>query len=251
MAGDSKKTRNKSTITEKLVTYFLFLNITAVLIVGLLSHINSKQAINQRTFEQLNSVKFAKKRQVESFFRDRMNEVRFISGMDHTIHAVNMLKDGKLGSGGPGAINRDNTLNKVFLNFPYYKNIVIKSANGREFVIRPENKPGNIKEGYKIPGKLPDIIKVNGPDTRIFEVSDTSTSDNNSLYLAANIIDYTGDTAGMIVFGLDRDIINSFMLETNPREGLGKSGESYIIGSDMMMRTKSRFYRDTMYSLPV
>ncbi len=41
------------------------------------------------------------------------------------------------------------------------------------------------------------------------------------------------------------------MLDNNPENGLGQSGESYLAGSDFLMRSNSRFQDDALFKTAV
>ena len=45
--------------------------------------------------------------------------------------------------------------------------------------------------------------------------------------------------------------INSIMLEDNPENGLGKSGEVYLVGDDYLMRSNSRFIPNSVLNTVV
>jgi signal transduction histidine kinase len=56
-----------------------------------------------------------------------------------------------------------------------------------------------------------------------------------------------------ITYGLkiSRNAINHIMLENNPKEGLGYSGESYLVGNDSLMRSRSRFIENSILNTVV
>ncbi|MCP4596761.1 methyl-accepting chemotaxis protein [Neptuniibacter sp.] len=51
-----------------------------------------------------------------------------------------------------------------------------------------------------------------------------------------------GHLIGVLIFQMPVDNINSIMQSS---EGLGESGESYLVGSDLLMRSQSRFTKET------
>ncbi len=55
-------------------------------------------------------------------------------------------------------------------------------------------------------------------------------------FIAAPIFDYDGEQHGMLIFQMPMDRINAIMKE---RTGMGKSGESYLVGPDKLMRSDS------------
>jgi signal transduction histidine kinase len=46
---------------------------------------------------------------------------------------------------------------------------------------------------------------------------------------------------GMIILEVPADALNAMMLNNNPKSGLGLTGETYLVGSDRLMRSESRF----------
>lgn len=56
---------------------------------------------------------------------------------------------------------------------------------------------------------------------------------------------------GVIVFEISPDAIDSTMLNYSPSNGLGMSGESYLVGSDFLMRSSSRFQTNSVLKTKV
>lgn len=61
-------------------------------------------------------------------------------------------------------------------------------------------------------------------------------------FISRAIPDENGNTAGVLVFQMPIDRINAIMQKT---EGMGESGETYIVGSDKLMRSDSRFSKES------
>ncbi|MBE0637275.1 MAG: HAMP domain-containing protein [Bacteroidales bacterium] len=51
---------------------------------------------------------------------------------------------------------------------------------------------------------------------------------------------------GMICLEISIDVINSIMYKTNPMNGLGNTGEAYLVGDDFLMRSSSRFDQNSI-----
>ncbi|MBW2202526.1 MAG: GAF domain-containing protein, partial [Deltaproteobacteria bacterium] len=70
-----------------------------------------------------------------------------------------------------------------------------------------------------------------------------ASHDELSLFLAGVIEDdETGKKLGLIVFQLPVSDIDSIMLD---RTGLGETGETYLVGNDLRMRSDSRFFKES------
>ncbi|WP_422364981.1 methyl-accepting chemotaxis protein [Pelagibius sp.] len=61
-------------------------------------------------------------------------------------------------------------------------------------------------------------------------------------FISTPLHDNTGNHAGVLVFQMPIDNMNAVMQNT---AGLGKTGETYIVGSDLMMRSDSRFSEES------
>ncbi|MEZ4999174.1 MAG: histidine kinase [Bacteroidales bacterium] len=85
--------------------------------------------------------------------------------------------------------------------------------------------PGLIIEDYKIDGN------TNEP----------------AIYIGAPVMQPDGEIAGVTAIELDIEAINSIMFENNPHNGLGESGESYLVGSDFLLRSTSRFQDNSVF----
>ncbi|TAN50516.1 MAG: methyl-accepting chemotaxis protein [Rhodospirillales bacterium] len=61
-------------------------------------------------------------------------------------------------------------------------------------------------------------------------------------FIGGAILDHGGNFKGALVFQMPVERINKVMQAS---EGMGKSGETYIVGSDLLMRSDSRFSKET------
>ncbi|OUR78044.1 hypothetical protein A9Q83_08620 [Alphaproteobacteria bacterium 46_93_T64] len=61
-------------------------------------------------------------------------------------------------------------------------------------------------------------------------------------FISSPILDADGEFVGVLAFQMPIDRINHIMQDT---VGMGRSGESYIVGSDFLMRSDSRFSDET------
>ena len=59
-------------LSEKLILYFLLLGLGTIFLISIYSYYSTQEALMNRTFDQLTSLRVAKKNQVEIFFRDRI-----------------------------------------------------------------------------------------------------------------------------------------------------------------------------------
>jgi hypothetical protein len=63
-----------------------------------------------------------------------------------------------------------------------------------------------------------------------------------ALFMAKAMLDLTGDVLGVLAFQLPTDRIASIMSFT---AGMGETGETYLVGEDLLMRSNSRFSEES------
>jgi signal transduction histidine kinase len=162
---------------------------------------NASDAIINRTFDQLISFKVVKKRQIETFFQDREKELVLFFDL--------------LNTEGEKIKNDDfSTQIKSFLSHnKYFSNFNLTEFNGIESDLS-SNIP--ILSDYKIPNE-----------------------NNPALIYSKKIKIESKDFIFSIRISSEQ--IDKIMLENNPYDGVGISGESYIVGSDSLLRSTSRF----------
>ncbi len=65
----------KFSITEKLILYVILISVMTSATVSIVSYLDAKNALINRTLEQLTSVKVVKSRQIQNYFEDRKEEL--------------------------------------------------------------------------------------------------------------------------------------------------------------------------------
>jgi signal transduction histidine kinase len=73
----------------------------------------------------------------------------------------------------------------------------------------------------------------------------------SAIYMGAPVFDASGTLLGSVIVELNIDAINAIMYENNPHNGLGKSGEAYLVGKDLLMRSTSRFQENSVFKTRV
>ncbi|MEO3428302.1 methyl-accepting chemotaxis protein [Pelagibius sp. CAU 1746] len=64
------------------------------------------------------------------------------------------------------------------------------------------------------------------------------SNDSPASFISTPLLDHAGQPLGVLVFQMPIDNINAVMQNT---AGLGETGETYIVGADLLMRSDSRF----------
>ncbi len=234
----------KFSITDKLIIASFLISTVTIFIVASFSFVNAKTAILDRAFNQLNSVRVIKSNLIEKFFVNSIKDIKLAKSSIDIKQIVSQIN--KLDTDSSfqfieknRIINKNSFINE--LSKGNYKNISIVGKNKKIYSIKPQVNNLNVMY-YK--GLWHSVLKSD-----VF-VKDFQRNDKNkahtSLTISSKISDSLNQTIGIIVFEISSNTIDSIMLNNAPANGLGISGESYLVGNDYLMRSSSRFQENSV-----
>jgi signal transduction histidine kinase len=247
-----------NSIVKKLVIYFLLLNIFTVIVVGSYSYYRAKDALVERTFDQLTSLRIEKKNRIERFFNDRILDVSLVSKSEDVKNILTFLNDENRNLNDKASINiyaeYDKFLRKHFLSGNYYKQFYVVNSDGFTVSISASEKDSTLQTYSSVDKLL--ILNLwdkifDKPEIIIDDYKLDTITNLPAIFIGAPVTDKQANTIGIVAIEIDIDAINSIMFENNPHNGLGKSGESYLVGSDYLMRSTSRFQNNSVFKTSV
>ncbi len=231
-------------ISDKLVLASLLLSIITILIVASYSFYNAREAILDRTFNQLTSVRAEKTNLLESFFINRLDEVQIISLSRDIREIANNLNETELADTLTELYNAKNDfVREIARN--HYINVSIFGQNDKVFHLKQSETVSEITP------KLYDKLKTITFGSHLPVITDLKTPDalgKPIITISTGLFDSAGMDIGVIVFELSHNLIDSIMYENDQSTGLGTSGESYLVGRDLLMRSTSRFQENSVMS---
>ncbi len=215
-------------ITTKLILLFLLVGLSSVMIVGTYSFYSAQRAIMHRTFDQLISVRAIKKQQLIYFFTEK------IKNLEHLSRNINFGKEDYLTYG--------------------FTSLYLVSDKSGQVHIRPTDSgrfqkitPGTLSQIKKI---INEVRQKN--DVAISDLFYPDSRDSIPVCLiACQRKTIPLEASEFIILEIPATEINRIMLQDNSRIGLGKSGEAYLVGSDLLMRSASRFIHGSILRIPV
>ncbi len=217
-------------LSEKLILYFILLGIGAIMIISAVAFYSTRKALMSRTFDQLISLRIVKMNQIDQFYADRARDITFLAGAPTPNPDPSHGMEGKFAG-------RFRSLGQYFKAF-----YILGSAGVFEQGCFDSNcsRPPAIPDQYfsKIRDKLDNMPVVVGD-----EFIDSQTGLPFQLIATRIVNPDTGKkkTGNILVLAISTDAINAIMLNNDPLSGLGLSGETYLVGSDFLMRSTSRF----------
>ncbi|RUT79164.1 sensor histidine kinase [Ancylomarina longa] len=240
----------RKSLAKKLLIYFVVLNLVSILVVGVFAYTQAKDALISRTFDQLTSVRIEKKKRIEDFFQQRIHEIQAISEAEFSNINSNQsaetgfsqkLIDHKLFSGVfASLIASKRNFNRIYI----YESDTVSFG----FEINPENgtwDSRNLRIDHQ--NLFKDLIELHNKKISIHELINPKQK-NQAEILLCEVITQAKHKV-LIAFSINTEQLNSIMLDRNPLNGLGKSGEAYLVGEDYFLRSKSRFKENSNYTV--
>jgi len=201
-------------------------------------------ALEEANFNQLNAIKTIKANQIENFFAERKGDISVLSNTPVVKESVKNFDRVYQNQG------IDNPIYKAFLNrfnsyfstyveeYGYYDVFLINTEGDIVYTEAKENDLGqSLSSGQLSNSNLAEAYK-NGLNTvTLVDYKHYAPSDAPAMFISAPIKE-NGEVIGVIALQISDEAINDIMGETT---GMGESGETYLVGSDMLMRSNSRF----------
>ncbi|MDD3876698.1 MAG: histidine kinase [Bacteroidales bacterium] len=231
-------------LTFKLFIFFFLTGITSILLISSFSYFNTRRALLDRTFQQLTSVRVLKKRQVEIFFKDRINDIQYLSGTQNIVEIISMMNRDEQNQitewpASKGLLKTSAHYSNIFVT-NFKKCILLTEGEDNPYVIsyiETNDSTFDINSLLKTKNEL-----VNQSDIIIKDFYTQNKGNYVKKILVGAPIFKNNILSGLIAFYLDYEVLNNIMLELDNRSGLGESGESYLVGNDFIMRSSSRFH---------
>ncbi len=244
----------RTSIYHKLILYIFFLGIFVIVSVSLFSYITARNAILQRTYNQLTSLRIAKKEQVTQFFTDRLKEVELFSHLDNTgILSFNTKKLSGFISINMMRETLDANFTRFFRTGNYYSHVYILN-NGHTEAYNLDSTAGashslTDEESLVLQPLMHQAIEHKSAVIRdyIRFPSDSTVH----LYIVSPLFNANQPTSNAVVFEIKPSAVNNIMKNNEMMNGLGMSGEVYLVGPDSLIRSESRFIPNSILHLPV
>lgn len=233
-------------INTKLIAVFLLVGLIPLGTMSFFAISKSKTALEKQAFNQLVSLSSVKKTQVESYFLERMSDVQALAGNPIVVEAVQDLEDAILSEGASSADYQQTEemysewLERYQKEFGY-ADLYLVSAEGN--IVYSINKgpdfATNLIDGQYSRENIGDLFRKASRGTAIVDIAGyTPINGAAASFVGAPIHDGGGDLIGEVILQIPLEQLNKIMQASS---GLGESGETYLVGKDLMMRSDSRF----------
>jgi len=240
----------KISITEKLALTSLSVSIVIIFFVAAFSFYKAKQIVTEKTFNQLTSVKIIKSNLLKHFFKNKIREIQSVGSsceLKNLFTELNketktdFIKYRKAKFSG----QKNRFLSEI--NSKDYARITILGTNNNAYLLKKPEKGKILKDidFYKIMKEHSTVSGIIINDYKKYECL------YSYITLSLKITNRLNQEIGYIIFEINPESIDNFMLENSPENGLGNSGESYLVGKDLLMRSSSRFIKKSLMNTVV
>ncbi|MCC3145226.1 methyl-accepting chemotaxis protein [Halanaerobium sp. Z-7514] len=228
----------------KLTAVCLLLSIVPALVIGLLSLNNASDALEEQAFNNLRAVRGIKANQIDSFFNERLGDVEILSASGDVESAMNTIPSLFASGGIEGSLYEtvvsrfDGFFNTYIEEYGYYDLFLINTEGDVVYTVAREDDLGtNLLEGPYSDSNLAQAFRDGRSNTTLVDYQYYEPSDEPAIFVSSPVME-NGDLIGVLALQIADADINAIM---NERTGLGESGETYLVGSDQLMRSNSRF----------
>ncbi|MBN2663046.1 MAG: HAMP domain-containing protein [Bacteroidales bacterium] len=229
-------------ISIKLIIYFLLISISSIFIVGKFSFYKAKEALIERTFDQLISLRVEKEKRLQSFFDQCSNDITNITSLNDVKIILNNIKKCDIDSFGSSKIMSKYILGYLQANNKFNKIIFIDTSSAF-FGYDVKNSDNQCFDTLLYFDFNEEIIV--SEDVKIIE----SVASTGEFFINIGKVIKNDDSVllGVVILEISYDPIDDIMFEDNIHNGLGKSGEVYLVGTDFLMRSSSRFISNSKF----
>lgn len=239
----------------RLVGGFLLAGIIPLVIIAFVSMNKARTGMLDEAYGKMEAVQAIKHHQIARFFEERKGDVEVLCRSDDVVNMVKEMKTYqdymKTGATEPLNVNTSeyneiwNSYGKNLSHFcnayGYYDVFIMDWDYGHVlYTVSKESDLGaNLSSGSLSSSGLGKIWRecTRTGQTHFADFEPYAPSGNKpASFIGCPIRDESGKNVAVLAFQISLDAINAIMQE---RDGMGETGESYLVGSDKRMRSDS------------
>ncbi len=253
----------------RLILFFLLISIIPLVFTGILIFDQSKNALRNQSFLQLSMVRNLKAQQIEDFFQSVEEDITLMAALPVVIEAANELaltEDfytvrllGYLGNPNLDDSGQETPYDAAHVRYhKVFKSIVETRGYGDVYLLTPDGYIAynfdkgddfatNLSSGPYRNTHIANLFRdvyFNAAGSKVKFTDFVPYAPSGGIpasFVGTPIIEH-GETIGVLVYQLPLSRINELL--QSQADSIGKSGETYMVGQDKLMRSNSRFSQD-------
>jgi len=247
-------TRKKMRFRTRLTLIFLIIGLLPVLLIGYLNFRQSHEMLERQIANQLISLREDRKAHLNDFFRHLRLNVEVLSNhrllKDILTDYVAAYNKGGLEGEEFKAVDAEYHARCVELSDKYgFEDMLFVNNEGNVLITIKKGRDWgtNLISGVYHDTNMARCFRNAAGGTSIVDFEKYPPAGRPAAFIGAPMIRVeaskgfqAGDKLGVLIIRIPVDQINAITMR---KEGLGKTGETYLIGQDMLLRSDSRFLK--------
>ncbi len=244
-------------LKPKLISLFIIAAIVPLAIACFIAIQLAGKALMAGSYHQLEAIRTIKGKQITSFFNERLGDIKVLANDPYVLQAFKDLDAAfEAGGGARGGKFKGHTNEKYdapqaykkvhdkyfdffkyyMEQYSYYDIFLLSPDHGdTSFTVTKEADFG--QRASEIDSSLKDVwLQASKGKTALSDTSPYAPSNNAPAQFIAAPIRENGRIVAVVALQLSIEAINKIMKE---RTGMGETGESYLVGPDLLMRSDS------------
>jgi two-component system NarL family sensor kinase len=224
-------------IFQKLAISYFLIGVATVIVISLIFYLAFKKALIQRTSAQLSSVNILKEAQIREHFKFRMANLKMYSTDPEMLRAVIHYSRRETLQNTHGNYEEYLQHLKKDLN---YKTLILLDTLGEIIYAADSGSPVSrlLRREGRSNAALRHFLHNGLNDFLLFDATALLHGGTTAILMSLPIRT-EGRSLGEVIFEKNFSEIENILFE---RTGMGKTGESYLVGADGFMRSSSRFF---------
>ncbi|MEC4090020.1 methyl-accepting chemotaxis protein [Pseudoalteromonas rubra] len=218
----------------RLLISFLLVGLLPAAFMAITSLMTASDALERQAYNQLTSIKHIKHRQIDDYFQARKADLSLIAAQWQQIAST------EVHSTTAQLAHKNHALFRHFIEQKGFYDLFIIDTDGfvGYTVAQESDYKTNLRSGPYRDSGLAQLFRnaLNGKQFFITDYQRYAPSNNEPAAFIGVPIQINGRTHSIIALQIAIDTINDIMQQ---RDGMGKTGESYLVGSDLRMRSDS------------
>lgn len=230
----------------KLLVSFLAVGVIPFAIIALVALTNGSKSLSNQAFNQLYAIQNIKKGQIENYFKERLGDISVLSENPFVAEALYALDKGFEAGGNRAAGKQYEAaeyrygpwLVQYEKEYGYYDLFLIHEDGQVVYTVEKESDLGeNLMSGSLRSSNLAKCFKkAMGGQVAFVDFEPYAPSNNEPCAFVCAPVRRDGRIDGVTALQIPLDAVNAIMQE---RAGMGKTGETYLVGPDKLMRSDS------------
>ncbi|MHA1584516.1 MAG: methyl-accepting chemotaxis protein [Promethearchaeota archaeon] len=234
----------KSSLRFQLIGFFLICGLIPISVASILTYQNSSNTMKDTWNNNLEAIALAKKEEINSWFAERKSNTLDFSQNPSTISNLEIITNSTQSESNKttSLSNIQRSMQSFLKNYPFYHEMYILNTSG--IIVAGQNNT-NWDLGHSIGNNQASkdyfiVCSQNEATSNFLFLADYRWSSNsNYIQLTLSAPIHSGSKfIGILVFFINSDFISDLMHDT---QGLGHSGETYLVNRQYQWLTTSKF----------